>query len=406
MNYVLIDGNNMACRSCFANKDLVNSEGVSTGAHYGFFNSIFSLKRQFPNAQFLVAWDSKSKRRVQESKEAVLKGIIPEHYKENRKKKPLLKPLEDFYASHDLLKKALGKIGIPQIHMSGYEADDILVAYARVLTASGDNEATIVTSDRDYYQALSDRIHIWDGMKSVTKTLETLKAELGVTPSQYIDCGALMGDDGDNIFGVPGWGEKTTLKEIIANGSWEKVMENAKKVVEPLREKYPDLNTYNNIVECDFFSIKEYLDTSDSKEELEQEISNLRKYVTVIKDSPEGIKYEQTEGQKMFEELATAKTEKLNAKWPDIYFNQPYTGVAYAIEKGLVKLPKTTINLVMFEDRVRLAYSLKKIDEDIDSLPEIVNGDVDIDKLFEYFDYYEMESLKSQALELFGQKVF
>ncbi len=402
MNYLLVDGNNLAVRNAFANKDLVNSEGVATGAHYGFFNSIFSLKRQFSNSQLLVAWDSKSKRRVQESKDAVINNIIPEHYKENRKKKPLLKPLEDFYASHDLLKKALGKIGIPQIHMSGYEADDVIVTYARLLTQSGENEVTIVTSDRDYYQALSDRVYIWDGMKSVTKTLETLKTELGITPSQYIDYGALMGDAGDNIFGVPGWGEKTALKEITAHGSWEKVVDNYKKTLQPLREKYPDLNTYNNIVECEFFTFKDFLKDASEKENLEKEIATLKQYATIVKESETGIKYEQTEGQKMFEELATAKTEKLNAKWPDIYFNQPFTGVAYALEKGLVKIPKTTINLVMFEDRVRLAYSLKKIDEDIDYLPEITNGDIDLNKLFEYFDYYEMESLKSQAQELFS----
>ena len=82
--YLLIDGNNMACRVSWANETLTNSDGVPTGVHYGFMNSLISLKGRYPNAQMLIAWDGKSAFRMKLSKEANEKGLIPALYKSNR----------------------------------------------------------------------------------------------------------------------------------------------------------------------------------------------------------------------------------------------------------------------------------------------------------------------------------
>ena len=71
MKYLLIDGNNLACRHAFSNESLKSSEGLPTSVHFGFFSSLLSLKSKFKDAQFLISWDGHSKRRIQESEEAV-----------------------------------------------------------------------------------------------------------------------------------------------------------------------------------------------------------------------------------------------------------------------------------------------------------------------------------------------
>jgi len=101
--------------------------------------------------------------------------------------------------------------------------------------------------------------------------------------------------------------------------------------------------------------------------------------------------------------LKEIKTEKENSKYPEITIRMPFTGVALAIEEKKIKdkIPKSTIMAVMFEDRIRLAYSLKKMDSNISPLPPIVSGTVNKGKLNEYCDYYEMPTLKL-SLDAFG----
>ena len=163
MKYLLIDGNNLAIRNAFANEFMTNKDGVSSGAHFGFFTSLISLRIQFPDYQMLVAWDSSSKRRKIESQQGTEKKIIPELYKENRKKGEIKKPLQDWFDTGHHLKVALGEVGIPQIRVEGYEADDVIASYCSQLKQN--NEIVIVTSDKDFYQLLDDNVCIWDGMK-------------------------------------------------------------------------------------------------------------------------------------------------------------------------------------------------------------------------------------------------
>jgi len=110
MKYLLIDGNNLAIRSAFANEELSNQDGIPTGVHYGVFNSLMLLKEKFPYHQFLVVWDGKSKRRMEESQEGVKQGLIKSAYKENRKTKEgeeTPKPLLDFYSQAPYLKRGI-----------------------------------------------------------------------------------------------------------------------------------------------------------------------------------------------------------------------------------------------------------------------------------------------------------
>lgn len=351
MKYLLIDGNNLAVRAAFANEGLKNADGIPTGVHYGVFQSLINLRQKFPSYNTLIAWDGKSKRRMAESTEAVTKGIIPEAYKENRKKDEMPQPLKDFYKQAPFLQKGIGQTGLPQIRLPEFEADDVIASYVAALKSSAE-DIVMVTSDKDYYQLLDTNVRLWDGMKMSEVLYDTWKGEWGIEPSQWVDVGALMGDDGDNIFGVPGWGEKTATKAIKKYGTWEKALEAYRKAYAGDRVKYPDL-----------------------------------------KDDPNG--------KVQFEYLQLKTSEKGRAVYPNITFDMPYTGVLMAFDQDKIDGSKSEIMALMFEERIKLAHSLKKMDANIAELPSFDKGPLNTEKLNEYFDFYDITTLQG-SIELFA----
>jgi DNA polymerase-1 len=338
MKYLLIDGNNLACRCVFANAELKNSDNISTSLHYGFFNSLIALKQIFPDHHLLVSWDGHSDRRKKESALGVEQGIIKSGYKENRDKENLPQPLKDFHAQAPFLKRAIEQTGIPQIRIPNQETDDIINTYCKKL--GKDNEIICMTGDEDFYQLLDDHVSIWNGSKSKMITKEEWTKEYGITPEQHVHVGALTGDTGDNIFGLTGWGEKTALEAIQKYGSWENLYKYYHETYGHLRKQFPDLN-------------------------------------------PEE-----------FKKLESITTKSGKPKYPEITINSPYTGVTLAVEeKRTGNISKSILMALMFEERVKLAYSLKKMDV-IPDLPDIVQGKLNEQKLVEYFDYYDIISLK------------
>jgi 5'-3' exonuclease len=348
MKYLLIDGNNLAVRAAFANEGLKNADGIPTGVHYGVFQSLINLRQKFPAHNTLIVWDGKSKRRMAESTEAVKQGIIPEAYKENRKKDVLPQPLQDFYKQAPFLQKGIGQTGLPQIRLLEYEADDVIASYARILKTVSE-DVVLTTSDKDYYQLLDTNVRLWDGMKMSEILYDAWKEEWGIEPKQWVEVGALMGDDGDNIFGIPGWGEKTAVKAIKKYGSWDKAIDAYRQEYADKRVKYPDLDATNKTA---------------------------------------------------FDYLAGKKSEKGRFVYPEISFDMPYTGVLSAFDRDEISGSKAEIMALMFEKRVKLAHSLKKMDDEISELPEFSKEEANKDKLNEYFEFYDIKTLQG-AIDLF-----
>jgi len=349
MKYLLIDGNNLAIRASFANSELKNNDGIPTGVHFGFFQSLINLLQKFNGYQTLIVWDGKSKRRINESTEFVKKGVIPEIYKANRKKEDAPQPLKDFWEQSSFLKRAIGQTGIPQIQLEDFEADDVIASYSKILR--NEHEVIICTSDRDYYQLLHENVSLWDGMKNTLTTLKSFQETNGLAPDTYVHLCALTGDDSDNIFGIPSWGETTASKFIKeCNGNCFSVIESIEKMAKDYREKYPDI-------------------TGDE-----------------------------------FNRLKSIVTKSGNPKYQGIYEGMPYTGVTLACEDKKIKpaLAKSTLMALMFKDRVPLAYSLKTMDNP--EVPkEIPRFAFNKNKLMEYFDYYDIESLKD-SIHIFETK--
>jgi 5'-3' exonuclease len=349
MKYLLIDGNNFAIRNAFANEGLETSDGIPSGVHFGVFQSLIGVKRSYPEHIVLFCWDGRSKRRMAETTAAVESGMITSVYKANRPKDDLPKPLKDFFEQSKYLKKGLETAGIPQIRLKDFEADDVVASYCTLLR--DDHEVVCVTNDKDYYQLLHENVTMskWSGGDETVITKESFMEEFGITPDQHVEVGALMGDTGDNIFGIPGWGEKTALKAIQQLGNWQNVLNQYKKDLGDLRDQYPDL-----------------------------------------KDSPDE-----------FKRLKDIKTKTEKDKYPEITIDMPYTGVTLAVEDKKIKAIKKTVLLaLMHEERVGLAYSLKKMDCEIPDLPSIPNdSESNESRLREYFEFYEIKEIAEEAVE-------
>jgi len=223
MKLLLVDGPHLAHRVAFTHTDLT-FDNKPTGMLYGFFKSLMRCKRDFPLHQIAVCWDSGHERRDIESRKGVEQGIIPEAYKENRKKQKAPEyELVKWQMSQQWqqLWDGLSYTSAFQVTKKGYEADDLIATYA----LNGNATCLLVTSDKDYYQLLEPGVVMYDPIKEQMMSLEKFRADYGLVDSQqWVDVGALAGDAGDNIFGVPGVGEKTASKLIAEHKTINKLL--------------------------------------------------------------------------------------------------------------------------------------------------------------------------------------
>jgi len=221
---LLIDGNNLAFRVHWTHRTLT-LDGMPVSLLYGFFRSLIYLRKKFPGHLVIVAWDSRSKRREAESKAGVQKRLIPTHYKESRHDpdREIPPEIEDMFEQMDPLREALKLIRVLQVRASGYEADDVIYSLAKRNEVEG-GHSTVITSDHDYLQILTEQTKVYDAMKDEFWSPDVFRGAFGFEPALWVDCGALMGDKSDEIHGVPGIGEKWALKLIQQYGNIDGVL--------------------------------------------------------------------------------------------------------------------------------------------------------------------------------------
>lgn len=231
---LLIDGNSIINRAFYGLPELTNSAGQHTNAVLGFLNIFFRIIDEEKPDNVYVAFDLKA---------PTFRHKMYAEYKGTRKPMP-----EELREQVPLLKEVLGAMGICMVEREGYEADDILGTLARQGEAGG-FLVTVLSGDRDLLQLATDKvkIRIPKTHKGTTEIFDyyarDVENEYGVTPLQFIDMKALMGDASDNIPGVPGIGEKGAGKIIAAFKSIESAYENIEEVMpnkarEALREHY------------------------------------------------------------------------------------------------------------------------------------------------------------------------
>ncbi len=223
--FIAIDGNSLMYRAFFALPDMLASDGTPTGALHGFFSMLFKLLERDPS-HLLVAFDMHA---------PTFRHEFYTDYKAGRKPMP-----DALREQMTLLHQLLPDMGIRVCECERYEADDILGTIALACHGEGIS-ALLVTGDRDALQLVSDHTHVLLTKRGITDTLEMTPALLmetyGLTPDRMRDLKALMGDNSDNIPGIPGIGEKTAQKLLAQYGSLENVLDHAGEIPGKLGEK-------------------------------------------------------------------------------------------------------------------------------------------------------------------------
>ncbi len=218
---VLIDGHSILNRAFYGLPDLTNAEGLHTNAVYGFLNIMFKILEEEKPEYLAVAFD-RSEPTFRHERYAAYKGTRKPMPTELREQVPLMKEM-------------LTAMGICILEHAGWEADDILGSLARLSEKQG-MQVSLISGDRDLLQIATDKVKIRIPKTKGGKTeiedyyAKDVEAAYGVTPTQFIELKALMGDTADNIPGVPKVGEKTAQELMKQFGSLDGIYEHVEEV--------------------------------------------------------------------------------------------------------------------------------------------------------------------------------
>ena len=201
---VLVDGSAIFHRGYHAIPHLSNKEGLPTNAVYGFALILLKIIESLKPDYAIVTWDKSS--------DTFRKDMYPE-YKSHRIKQP-----EDLYAQIPTTHELVDALALPWIELDKYEADDIIGTLARQAEKRGDLEIVIATGDKDQLQLVDENtvVDLFNprGTEPTRYDLAKMDERYGMTPAQFIDYKALVGDKSDNIPGVNGIGDVGARKLI------------------------------------------------------------------------------------------------------------------------------------------------------------------------------------------------
>jgi DNA polymerase-1 len=226
----LVDGSGYIFRAFHALPALTRkSDKLPVGAVAGFCNMLWKLLVDARNTEvgvtpthFAVIFDYSST--------TFRKEIYPE-YKANRSAPP-----EELIPQFGLIREATRAFNLPCIEIEGFEADDIIATYARQAEATG-AEATIISSDKDLMQLVTETVHMYDGMKDKHISIPDVIEKWGVPPEKMIDLQALTGDSTDNVPGIPGIGPKTAAQLLLEYGDLDTLMARAHEIKQEKRRE-------------------------------------------------------------------------------------------------------------------------------------------------------------------------
>lgn len=201
-HFLLVDGNSIAHANHNATPLTVGDFQVQ--AIFGFLRSMNALAEKYPNSEMIVLWDGKAQWRI---------DLYPE-YKGNRA------PLDAKQAEHKealrrqtpFIEKALSLLGVKQYRSPLLEADDLAGYFSRALSSMG-HQVTLVSGDRDWITCVDQNVTWFDPIRDRKVDMDNLLEFTGYfTTDAYVQGKALMGDNSDNIGGIPKMGEKTAAQ--------------------------------------------------------------------------------------------------------------------------------------------------------------------------------------------------
>ena len=367
---VLIDGHSILNRAFYGVPELSNSQGLHTNAVYGFLNIMFKILDEEAADYIAVAFDLSA---------PTFRHKAYAEYKGTRKSMP-----DELREQVPLIKDVLSSMNIPILTKEGYEADDIIGTIAKRYQ-SDEVFVSVISGDRDLLQ-LSDKhikIRIPKTSKGVTTVHDYLPEdvmnEYGVTPKEFIDVKALMGDTSDNVPGVPSIGEKTATKIIQEYHSIENAIEHVDELKPPRASK-----ALSEHIEDAKFS--KMLVTIVTDAPIEADISDMEVGNLYTKESLEWInklefksflkRYENVETEASIE-LDTSVIDKQGA-WESLYTelkDSKEFGISICLEETAIKSYHVNSLYAISITLENKSYIIKDMGNISDILEEIIRLD-------------------------------
>jgi len=256
-HFYLIDGSGYIFRAYYALPPLSRkSDGLPTGAVSGFCSMLFKLLEESRSddsihkpTHFAVIFDSARKN---------FRNEIYTEYKANRSEAP-----EDLVPQFEYIRKSVKAFNLPSIELINYEADDLIATYAKQIVKAG-AKATIISSDKDLMQLVSDKVRLYDPMKSKVLGEKEVLEKFGVKPSQVIDVQSLAGDSSDNVPGVPGIGIKTASELIKKYKTLDVLLTKAKEIPQNKRRETLLANKDKALLSRKLVTLKDDVPVSDN----------------------------------------------------------------------------------------------------------------------------------------------
>src|SRR5258705_5002411 len=223
----LVDGSSYIFRAYHALPPLNRkSDGLQVNAVLGFCNMLWKLLREMPadNRPTPLAI-------VFDKSEVTFRNKLYPDYKAHRAPAP-----DDLIPQFALIREAVRAFDLPCLEQVGFEADDLIATYVREACERG-AIATIVSSDKDLMQLVTDRVLMYDTMKDRRIGIPEVIEKFGVPPSKVIEVQALIGDSTDNVPGVPGIRVKTAAQLIGEYGDLETLLARAGEIKQEKRRQ-------------------------------------------------------------------------------------------------------------------------------------------------------------------------
>ncbi|MBN9006315.1 MAG: DNA polymerase I [Rhizobiales bacterium] len=223
----LVDGSSYIFRAYHALPPLNRkSDGLQVNAVLGFCNMLWKLLRDMPKddkpTHLAIVFDKS---------EITFRNKLYPDYKAHRPPAP-----DDLIPQFALIREAVKAFDLPCLEQIGFEADDLIATYVRQASERGAT-ATIVSSDKDLMQLVTDRVTMYDTMKDRRLGIPEVIEKFGVPPEKVVEVQALAGDSVDNVPGVPGIGVKTAAQLIAEYGDLETLLLRAGEIKQPKRRE-------------------------------------------------------------------------------------------------------------------------------------------------------------------------
>ena len=223
----LVDGSSYIFRAYHALPPLSRkSDGLQVNAVLGFCNMLWKLLRDMPPdnrpTHLAIVFDKS---------EITFRNKLYPDYKAHRPPAP-----DDLIPQFPLIREAVRAFDLPCLEQGGFEADDLIATYTRIACERGAT-ATIVSSDKDLMQLVTDCVTMYDTMKDRRIGIPEVIEKFGVPPAKVVEVQALAGDSTDNVPGVPGIGVKTAAQLIVEYGDLETLLLRAGEIKQPKRRE-------------------------------------------------------------------------------------------------------------------------------------------------------------------------